>query len=252
MKEKRINEIKGVILFAVGLIVFASLISFTPFDLGFITTHPNIPAKNFIRTFGAYLAGLLFFLFGWSSYVIPVLVFFVAVKLFKQEKPDLRLPRFVGILVLLLSLSSLVATFSLKNAAMKFSHAGFLGFAISGFMTNYFGNLGASVLFITLIILSIALVTDILISTFFSSIINRAKSIFKALFKFKLKPRIKERQAAEPVRPQRNPPQELSVKLKTTADAFPKPAAALKPNIQIKPTKLQAAPSAEAKVSRRN
>jgi DNA segregation ATPase FtsK/SpoIIIE, S-DNA-T family len=248
VKEKRINEIKGLILFAAGLIILASLVSFTPFDLSFYTSHPNFPAKNFIRTFGAYFAGLLFFLFGWASYAIPALVLFIAVKLFKQEKPDLRIPRFVGILVLLLSLSSLIATFSLKSAGMKFSHAGYLGYVVSIFMTNYFGKLGASVLFITLIILSVALVTDILISAFFSGIINRVKPIFKGLLKFKLKPRIKERQAAEPVRPPKNLSPEPSAKLKIIDGAFPKPATPLKPNIQLKPVKLQAVPSAEAKV----
>lgn len=61
MKEKRLNEIKGLLLIAASVIILASLVSFTPFDLKFYTSHPNIPPKNFIRTFGAYFAGLLLF-----------------------------------------------------------------------------------------------------------------------------------------------------------------------------------------------
>ena len=53
MKEKRINEIKGLVFVAIGLILLASLVSFTPFDLSFYTSSPNIPPKNLIRTFGA-------------------------------------------------------------------------------------------------------------------------------------------------------------------------------------------------------
>jgi len=248
VKEKRINEIKGVILFAAGLIILVSLLSFTPFDLSFYTSHPNIPPKNLIRGFGAYFSGILFFLFGWSSYCIPGLVLLIAVKLFKQEKPDLRIPRFVGILVLLLALSSLLATFSLKNAAMRFSHAGYLGYVISSFVTNYFGKIGATVLFVTLIILSAALVTDILISTFFANIAGYFKSLFKPLFSFKPRPRIKDKPVFEPSKAIKKPSEPL-IKVKNGAiDITPKqPAPLIKPNIQIK----QAKPAAAVEVKQR-
>jgi len=115
VKEKRINEIKGVVLIAAGLIIMASLLSFTPFDLKFYTSSPNVPAHNLIKTFGAYFAGLLFFLFGKSSYLIPGLILYIGFRMFKQDKPDLRIPRFFGFTVLLLSASSLIGTFTVSN-----------------------------------------------------------------------------------------------------------------------------------------
>ncbi len=193
MKEKRINEIQGVIIVAAGLIVLASLVSFTPFDLGFYTSHPNIPPRNFICTFGANLAGIIFFLLGKSGYLVPVVVLFLGIRLFQQSKPDLRPPKLLGITILLLSVSSLIGTFSLNNAAVKFSHAGFLGFIISSFTTAYFGQLGSSILFITLIILSIALITDILISTFFMSIVSKVKPVFKIFLMLRNKAKVFEK-----------------------------------------------------------
>ena len=59
MQQKRLNEIKATILFALGILILASIVSFTPDDLGFYTSHPNIPPHNLIRGFGAYLAGFL-------------------------------------------------------------------------------------------------------------------------------------------------------------------------------------------------
>jgi len=144
VKEKRINEIKGVIIIAISLIIFASLISFTPYDLSFYTSHPNIPPKNFIRSFGAYFAGLLLFLFGWSSYILPAVMVFLGVRLFKQDKPDLRPPRLIGFIILVLSVSALTGIYSFKTASLKFSASGFLGFIISNVITNYFGSLGGS------------------------------------------------------------------------------------------------------------
>lgn len=244
MKEKRINEIQGVILVAFGLIVLAGLVSFTPFDLSFYTSHPNIPPKNFIRTFGAYFSGILFFLFGWSSYLFAAAILFLGVRLFKQEKPDLRLPKILGFFILLLSTSSLIATFNLKSAAAKFSSAGFLGFLISGFVNNYFGWLGACILFITLIILSTVLVTDILLSVFFVDISEKSASALKSLFKFKIKPRQKEKNIFKP-EPETRQFQETQLKPKIIES--PKTSLGQKPNIQIKakqerPTEPKARP----------
>jgi len=192
VKEKRINEIKGVIIIAISLIIFASLISFTPYDLSFYTSHPNIPPKNFIRSFGAYFAGLLLFLLGWSSYLLPVVMMFLGVRLFQQDKPDLRPPRLIGFAVLVLSVSALTGIYSFKTASLKFSASGFLGFIISNVVTNYFGSLGGVILFSTLIILSSVLVTDILISTFFIRVGEKFNFLTKTLRQFNANIKLKE------------------------------------------------------------
>ena len=189
MKERRLNEFKAVILVAAGLIIITSLISFSPFDLPFYTSHPNIPPKNFIRTFGAYLAGVLLFLFGWSSYLMPLFILFLGVKLFRQQVPDLRMPRIIGMFVLLLSVSSLIGMLGFKNEMIGFSRAGFFGSLIASFITAYFGRLGGYIIFTTLIILSLALVSDILISSLFLNFINKAKSVLLPVLKFRKRER---------------------------------------------------------------
>jgi S-DNA-T family DNA segregation ATPase FtsK/SpoIIIE len=184
MRERRLNEVKGVILVAIGLILLASLISFSAFDLRFYTSHPNIPPRNLIGTFGAYLAGILLFLFGWSVYLIPLFILWIGIRLFRQHIPYLSLPRIFGIAFLLLSTASLIGMLTMKNNAIAFSHAGFFGSLISNFVAPRLGSLGAYITFIALIILSIALVSEILISTLFLNIIARIKSITKPGFGF--------------------------------------------------------------------
>ena len=76
MKEEHINEIKAIIVLALGMIFLASLVSFVPEDLPWYTSHPNVPAKNLIRVTGAYLAGSFLFVFGQSSYFLVVFLFF--------------------------------------------------------------------------------------------------------------------------------------------------------------------------------
>ena len=182
MKERRINEIKGIILLAVGLIILASLVSFTPFDLSFYTTHPNIPPKNFIRTFGAYFSGVLLFFFGISSYLIPLFVLSGGVLFFKQRKPDWRLPRVLGMLFLLLSLSSIAGIFISANRHAAFSSSGYFGFLLSGLVVSYFGKLGGYILFLTLALLSVALVTEVLISTLVMKSIEKAGGALGSLY----------------------------------------------------------------------
>ncbi|MBM3255323.1 MAG: DNA translocase FtsK [Candidatus Omnitrophica bacterium] len=246
MRERRLNEFKGVMLLATGLIVLASLASFTPFDLSFYTSHPNIPPKNFIRTFGAYLAGLLLFLFGWSSYLIPAIIIFLGVSLFRQEKPYLSPARILGMLVLLLSLSSFIGMFGQQNEAIGFSRGGFLGLAISRFVIGYFGRLGGYIIFITLMMLSSALVTETMISSFLDNSLTKAKFLLQPLLKFK--PRLKPAsRGTEPIRKGA----EADVSLKTKSIIMEKPKIALSDDTPIKPKiQIKAKPqdTAEPKV----
>jgi len=231
LKERRLNEIKGVILIAGGLIVLASLLSFSPFDVSFYTSHPNIPPKNLIRTFGAYLAGVLVFLFGrWPSYIIPSFIIWMGVGFFRQAIPDLRAPRLIGSAVFLFSASSLIGLMHTGNDTLSLYRGGLLGFTIAKFIQAYFGRLGGFILFITLIILSLALITEILISTFFFAIINRMNSFFGQVLKSRKK-------AARPVMEQKKeailrPKPEV---LKQEGKGQPvKAAMPLKPKIEIK------------------
>jgi len=188
VKERRLNEIKGTILIALGFMVLTSLISFNPWDLAFYTSHPNIPPRNLLRTFGAYLGGILIFLFGRpTSFIIPLIILWLGVRLFKQKSNDLRLAKIIGILVLLLSVSSLIGTFNLKNETVQFYYTGFFGALISHFVVTYFGRLGGYIIFTTLIILSLALFSEVLISSLFLNITNKISYFFSPILNFKRK-----------------------------------------------------------------
>ncbi|MDD5770671.1 MAG: DNA translocase FtsK [Candidatus Omnitrophica bacterium] len=183
MRERRANEVKGVILVAIGLMILASLIRFDRADLIFFTSHPNFPPKNLLGVFGAYLGGFIVFLFGnISSFIIPFLVISLGVKYFRQDKPYLSLPRIIGMFVLLVSLSSLIGMFNLNNDPLRFHTAGFLGALTSNFITTYFSRLGGFIIFVTFIILSLALVTEILISSLFKNTVGKMKSFFSGIF----------------------------------------------------------------------
>jgi S-DNA-T family DNA segregation ATPase FtsK/SpoIIIE len=214
MKEKRLNEIKAVILIATGLMLLAGLVRFDRLDLIFYTSHPNNPPKNLLGIFGAYIAGVIVFLFGLpSSFLIPILILLLGIKFFRQEPPYLSIPRILGILILLLSISAFIGMFNLKNEYIRFYSSGFFGAILSNFITSYFSRLGGFIIFSTFFILSLALVTETLVSSLFINIANKTKFILERIFKSKKK--------------------EIPVTLKVRPGFIDKPI--IKPKIQISP-----------------
>ncbi|MDD4893771.1 MAG: DNA translocase FtsK [Candidatus Omnitrophica bacterium] len=236
MKERRLNEVRGVILVAAGLMVLASLIRFERLDLANYTTHPNIPPHNLLGIFGAYLGEIIVFLFGRPvSFLVPVLILMLGIKFFRQQIPYLSIPRILGMIILLLSISSLIGMFNFGSEFSRFYYAGSLGAVISKFVTTYFSRLGGFIIFSTFIVLSLALVTEILISSLFSNVVNKASLVVKPIFN--LNKKIKEL----PVR--RAPPVEKKEPKESLPAAMAKPKILesvgksmqfLKPKIQIK------------------
>jgi len=239
VKERRLNEVRGVILVAVGLMVLASLIRFERLDLPFYTSYPNIPPKNLLGIFGAYFGGIIVFLFGRpTSFLIPVFILMLGIKFFRQQIPYLSIARILGILILLLSISSFIGMFNLKNEYIRFYYAGALGAVISNFITSYFSRLGGFIIFVTFIILSLALVTEILISSLFLNIINRTNSILKPIFSFRMRPKSA---VIKPVFPERKEPKEFLVSkaLPKIPEPASKPIPPFRPKIQINPALLK-------------
>ena len=248
MRRKRVNELSGLILFALGLMVLVSLLRFDRMDLPFYTSHPNSPPRNLLGVFGAYIAGFVVTLFGLpASFIIPILVISFGIKFFRQQEPYLSLPRILGIFILLLCWSSLIGMFSIKNELIRFYMSGFLGAATSNFITAYFCRLGGFIIFITFIILSLALVTEILISSLFINTFDRTRSflgILWPLFKFKRKQHSVSVKI-KPVSLEKN--SKVLEKMDTAVSAQEKAKIdsrqeefSLKPRIQIKPVKQPA------------
>lgn len=184
MKERHVNEVRGVILFAIGLMALASLIRFDRLDLSFYTTHPNIPPRNLLGIFGAHIGNIVILLFGrFISILIPIFILVLGVKYFSMDIPYFSAPRLIGMLVLLVSSSSLVALFNPHNEYFKFYRAGAVGAVTERFVTAYFSPLGSVIIFGTLIILSLALVMEILISSLFMFIADRLRRIIWPLRK---------------------------------------------------------------------
>jgi S-DNA-T family DNA segregation ATPase FtsK/SpoIIIE len=164
MKQEHINEIKAIVILSIGMILLASLVSFVPEDLPWYTGTPNVPAQNFIRITGAYLAGILLFVFGYSSYALVVILFFWSWNKFSSRDIDFSFSKFLSSLTLFAVLSSLFSMVGPQDSTARFQRAGVVGYVIADFLVRYIGRVGASIILITLAVLSMILIGEFLVA----------------------------------------------------------------------------------------
>jgi DNA segregation ATPase FtsK/SpoIIIE-like protein len=203
MKQEHINEIKAIIVLCLGLILFASLISFVPDDLSWYTSNPNIPAKNLIRVLGAYVAGGLFFVFGYSSYLLAIFLFFWSWNKFSNREIAFTFYKFISFLVLFCVGSSWLSLTGPQEVVERFSRAGVVGIIISDFLVQYVGVIGAHIILLMLGLMALILTGEFLITPFFIRCFERAKKMYmewkekQKQIKFGAKPAV----GAKPVAP---------------------------------------------------
>ncbi|MBF0571283.1 MAG: DNA translocase FtsK [Candidatus Omnitrophica bacterium] len=183
MKLEHLNEIKGIVILALSLILLASLLSFTPTDLSWFTSKPNIHVHNWIGIAGAYSAGLFFFLIGYSAYfLVGIGVFFSWNKFTSRDLP-FNFFKFLSILILFAVTAGLFSFFAGDNGSARFTNGGVIGVVFSGFLVGYFQPMGAFIILFTLGALTLVVTGEFLVSPFFIWLGKGIYRIFQRIFK---------------------------------------------------------------------
>jgi S-DNA-T family DNA segregation ATPase FtsK/SpoIIIE len=164
MKPEHISEIKGIVILAIGLLLLASLISYVPEDLPWYTSTPNVPPQNWISITGAYLAGSLNFIFGFSSYALVFFLVFWSWNKFAFRNLQFSFPKFVSFLVLFGVISSFLSMLGPQASAERFERAGLLGYMMSDFLVKYIGPTGSYILLATLGTLALIITGEFLVT----------------------------------------------------------------------------------------
>lgn len=164
MKPEHISEIKGIVILALSLIVLASLISYVPEDLPWYTSTPNVPPQNWISITGAYLAGVLNFVFGYSSYALVFFLFFWSWNKFAFRNLQFSFPKFVSFLVLFIVLSSFFSMFGSQISAERFERAGLVGYIVADFLIKYIGPTGSYIILAALGTLALIITGEFLVT----------------------------------------------------------------------------------------
>ncbi|MDD5495746.1 MAG: DNA translocase FtsK [Candidatus Omnitrophica bacterium] len=182
MDKTRWNEIQAVVLFAIAILIFISLVTFDFSDMALFTSRPNYSVRNFAGLFGVYLGFGLFFVMGLSAYVIPLLVLTWAIARFYGITPQKIYFKLFGTFFLILASSAIFSIVASGDNSFRFRLGGAVGLVFSDFLIKYLGKAGALVVIAVLFLLSILLATEFLLLPFLSTLFSKSKGLLGGLF----------------------------------------------------------------------
>lgn len=162
-KAGRRDEILGFLLLLLAAILFISLATYNPMDTSANTSAPNVPARNLAGTIGAYTAQALLFSVGLAAYVLPLVILVWAWKIFWWKSGKEVYLKLGGLALMLVSIGALVHMFGLTLRTDRFEAGGIMGPYAADMLTGLFGLLGARMIALTFLIISLLLTTEFMV-----------------------------------------------------------------------------------------
>jgi DNA segregation ATPase FtsK/SpoIIIE, S-DNA-T family len=176
--SRRVSEFVGVALFAASLIWIVSLASYEPSDpVWFFSTGSHAVPLNFAGRVGAFLAEVSFQLFGYASYVIPLVMVVVGWNYFWCRKVDAAATKVTGATLFFACVSAFLSlVFSTLDVSGKsFRAGGYLGDFLARELAEYLNRTGSLIVVVTLIVLAVILSTQFSFGRMMASIIAGTK-----------------------------------------------------------------------------
>ena len=162
--QKRINELIGLLLLSLGLVLLLSLASYHVQDPSLNTAAATRP-HNLIGYPGAWFSDLLLQGFGIGAFVFPLLLFGLAWKWVRSDEIEAGAIKISGTVMLLLSLTAAVSfapRLALFSGAIPIG--GLLGLLLAHYLMHALNTTGAILLTITTLIVSVYLVSTFTMS----------------------------------------------------------------------------------------
>ena len=147
---------------AIALILWYALFTYDPSDPGPMQATPVADIKNGVGQVGAYVANLLFSVFGRPAYLFTVMVFFLGWMLYREQKTQQALTkmdfalRFSGFVATLVT-SCALSTLHFSPLGFPETAGGIVGKSVGGWLEAVMKLLGASTLLFVLWVASISL-----------------------------------------------------------------------------------------------
>ncbi len=135
-ESNRLNELVGFLFFVGAVVLTLCLASYSPLDPSLNTavapSDAGQPlAQNWIGIVGAYSADILLQALGWVAFGLPLLMLVLAWKWFRSTAIESPYSRIAGVLLLLFSVTSLLALVSFPPAHGLMPAGGTLGVLLS-------------------------------------------------------------------------------------------------------------------------
>jgi S-DNA-T family DNA segregation ATPase FtsK/SpoIIIE len=152
----------GFVGITLAVLVALSLLSYSPRDTSWNVAAPSAgdrPAHNWIGTFGAHLADLLFQALGYAAFLLPVAAFLLAMRWFRTQAVESPIAKVSGFVLLLGSSSALFALDEFPAVRGAAAPGGLLGTLLSDALLAAFNPVGAHVVGIACVFAALFLTT---------------------------------------------------------------------------------------------
>ncbi len=163
-ENKRLNELIGFLCLTLAILMALALISYSPRDASFnvsaAPTDAAHPARNWIGPVGAYGADLLFQVFGYAAFLLPMALMVVGWRWLRSRALDSQVATLLGYGLLLLSLPSLLALMPFPAVRGAIPGGGFLGTLLAGGLRSGFNLTGAYVVAFAVFLTSVFMTTS--------------------------------------------------------------------------------------------
>jgi DNA segregation ATPase FtsK/SpoIIIE, S-DNA-T family len=160
MEKSRLNrEVWGVVAGVAALLITISLLTYDVADRSFNTPSGLLETHNWGGFAGAYMADLLLQGFGVTSYLLPIFLCLAAFQLFRAQFKGIPLIKAAGYGVFFVSITVLISILAdSENARDGGGIVG--GFLKEAVLVPLFGRIGASLITLAALLLSLMLLTQ--------------------------------------------------------------------------------------------
>jgi DNA segregation ATPase FtsK/SpoIIIE, S-DNA-T family len=157
------NEIAGLILFGIGLVVMLSLFSYDSADPSWNATGRHANARNWIGPAGAKIADLLFQAFGLAAMFVPFTLFLAGWWQWQDQRTEVPTTKAMGIILMLIAMTGILTMISSGDPS-SFYLGGFVGqWLVYGpgiGLESFLGSIGAIVALLILFIAGLVIGTQ--------------------------------------------------------------------------------------------
>ena len=162
-ENKRFNELIGFLCIMLAVLMGLSLLTYNPRDVAFnvsAAAGEQSPARNWIGPAGAYSADVLFQVFGFAAFLLPVAIGMLGYRWCRSRAIDSQVATLAGYVLLLLSLPSLLSMARVPDVRGAVPAGGLLGTLVSHGLRSGFNFGGALLVAIALLVVAVFLTTS--------------------------------------------------------------------------------------------
>ncbi|MGI1677835.1 MAG: DNA translocase FtsK 4TM domain-containing protein [Cellvibrionaceae bacterium] len=153
---------------AVCLYLVMALVSYSPEDPGWSSTGTGNGVANVGGPAGAWLADVFFSLFGYLSYLFPVMLAYQAWRVFKHRGENLEFDgvllglRTLGLCLVMIAGTGLVSLqYGIQESSLPFSHGGILGAEVASSVEAAFSYVGGTLILVAIFLFGLTVFTDL-------------------------------------------------------------------------------------------